>query len=353
MLYRLLRPALFALEAERAHGLAVRALAAVQAIPGGCAVLALGARPSERLRRRVGGLDLRAPVGLAAGFDKDARLVRAMAALGAGSVEVGTVTPRPQAGNPRPRMFRYPGVHSLQNRLGFNSAGLDAVEANLRRASPHPVTVGINVGKNKTTPNTEAQGDYLTQIERLRELGDYFVVNVSSPNTPGLRELQEAETLARLLGEARRLTARPILVKIAPDLDHGAARELAAAVLEAGAAGLVATNTTVDASGVAGARAEGGISGAALTERSRAMLRALAPTVAGRGILVSVGGISTAEEAYARLRAGADWVQLYSALVFEGPRLFARLHRDLLRLMDRDGAATLDDVVGADREAAA
>ncbi|MEZ5330493.1 MAG: quinone-dependent dihydroorotate dehydrogenase [Thermoanaerobaculia bacterium] len=349
MLYRLLRPLLFALDAERAHGLAVEALGAMQRLrPLRWAVGAALRVGSPRLEQDLLGLRFPLPVGLAAGFDKEGRLVAAFDALGAGSIEVGTVTPQPQDGNPRPRMFRFPAQQSLRNSLGFNNGGMSEVEKNLRSMPDFSIPVGINIGKNRATDIEVADGDYAMLAQRLGGLAGYLTVNVSSPNTPGLRSLQDPERLASLVAAVRRVCDRPLLVKIAPDLDAGRAIDLCEAALAAGARGIVATNTTTEAGGLPGARSEGGTSGAALRPASRAMLRTLAPRLAGRCILVSVGGVDSADEAYARLRAGASLVQLYSGLVFRGPGLFAAIHRGLLRRMDRDGHDSISGVIGAD-----
>jgi dihydroorotate dehydrogenase len=353
--YPLLRPLLFALEPEAAHGLATRALAGLQRLPAlERAVARRCALASPRLVQDLFGCRFPGPVGLAAGFDKDGRLVRAFAALGAGSVEVGTVTPRPQPGNPKPRLFRYPAERSLQNSLGFNSSGKVVVERNLRFSADSGIPVGVNLGNNSDTPIEVAKRDFLELVEALGPWADYLVLNVSSPNTPGLRSLQTAEGLVPLLAGARQLTDRPVLVKLAPDLEPAAAVELARAAVEGGAAGVVATNTTVDRTLLPGARPEGGLSGRVLRERSFTQLQALAGALFGRCALVSVGGVDSAAEAYRRLRAGASLVQLYSGLVFEGPALFRRIHRGLLELLDRDGLGSIAEAVGADlrREAA-
>lgn len=352
--YRLLRPLLFALDPEVAHGLALRALGALQGVPPLERRVARRCSPaSPRLAQELLGCRFPAPVGLAAGFDKDARVVRAMAALGAGSVEVGTVTPRPQAGNPRPRLFRHTGARSLQNALGFNSAGADVVEQNLLKMRPLGIPVGLNFGKNRSTSIEVAQQDYFQLIERLAPLADYVVLNVSSPNTPGLRALQAAAELEPLVAGARQRTDRPVLVKIAPDLEPAEAVELGLCAVEAGAAGLVATNTSADSALLPGARPGGGLSGRVLAGPSFALLRALAGGLHGRCLLVSAGGVDSAEEAYRRLRAGASLVQLYTGLVFEGPGLFRRIHRGLLELLDRDGFGSIAEAIGADRRAEA
>jgi dihydroorotate dehydrogenase len=347
--YSLIRPLLFAVEAERAHEWATAALRAAQRsawlrrrFRGACRV------DDARLGQRVLGRLFANPVGVAAGFDKDARMVPGLAALGFGAVEVGTVTPRPQPGNPRPRLWRHPAVRSLQNRLGFNSAGAAVVAANLKALGGHPVPVGVNLGVNRDTPREEAAADYARLVEALDGLADYFVVNVSSPNTPGLRDLQAADLLAKVLAATAQRTTTPVLVKIAPDMPAAAAVELGEAAVEAGAAGLIATNTTVDYDLIPGAERSGGLSGAVLRERSFTLLQALAGALAGRCVLISVGGVDSAREAYRRLRAGASLVQLYSALIYEGPGLAGRINRGLLRLLEDDGLSDITAAIGAD-----
>ncbi len=397
-LYPLLRPLLFRCDPERAHGLAIAALRLAQAVPGATALLARGHRVADpALRQELMGLEFPNPVGLAAGFDKDAMVVEAMAALGFGFVEVGTVTPHPQAGNPRPRLFRYPAERSLQNALGFNNQGLEAVRRRLERAarrrppsphtarsasvaqpapSPHAgrlfqVPLGVNVGKGRDTPAAAALAEYAALLARLGArfggpgaqggpdgraalagaLADYLVVNLSSPNTPGLRDLQNETFVRELLREARAVTTTPVLVKLAPDLEPEAAATLAAAAADAGAAGIVATNTSIDYALLPGARGAGGLSGKVLAARSRRICGAIARRLREGGsgaVLISAGGIDSGAEAYARLRAGASLVQLYTALVYEGPSLPGRINRELLALLARDGFSHVGQAVGAD-----
>jgi dihydroorotate dehydrogenase len=347
--YSLIRPLLFAVDAERAHDWATAGLRAGQR----SAWLRRRWRRAwcvddPRLSQELLGLRFANPIGVAAGFDKDGRMVPALAAFGFGAVELGTVTPRPQPGNPRPRLWRHVAARSLQNRLGFNSAGQAAVAANLARLGEHPVPLGVNLGKNRDTPPAAASDDYLALVDAFDDLADYFVINVSSPNTPGLRDLQAEDFLATLLAAAARRTATPVLVKLAPDLPAAAAVELAQAAVAAGAAGIVATNTTVDYDLIPGAQHTGGLSGAVLRDKSFAVLQALAQALAGRCLLISAGGVDSAEEAYRRLRAGAGLVQLYSALIYEGPGLAGRINRGLLRLLDRDGLPDIAAAVGAD-----
>jgi dihydroorotate dehydrogenase len=288
-------------------------------------------------------------VGLAAGFDKDAVAVRAMPALGFGFVEVGTVTPLPQPGNPKPRLFRHSSQASLQNALGFNNGGMAAMRERLERVHPAPLPLGVNVGKNKATPPEKALDDYETLIRGLHDLCDYMVVNLSSPNTPGLRDLQNEDFVRAILEMAKGITAKPVLVKIAPDLETAQAVALAETAVAAGAAGIIATNTTVDYSLLPGAKDFGGLSGRVLREKSFGIFQAVAQALFGKAVLISVGGIDSGAEAYRRIRAGASLVQIYTALVYQGPSLPRRVNEELLRLMERDGVKGIQEVIGADR----
>jgi dihydroorotate dehydrogenase len=352
--YVTLRRLLFGLEPETAHDLALRFLRLLQSLPP---LQKTWRRRNlvrdTRLSQEVWGLSFPNPVGLAAGFDKDARVVRTAPALGFGFTEVGTVTPEPQAGNPRPRIRRFPAQESLQNWLGFNNRGMAAMAARLARVYPAPIPVGVNIGKSRATPRDRAPEDYRRLLVGLRKLCDYFAVNVSSPNTPGLRELQSEAFLRPLLAEAKEATSKPVLVKIAPDLEISQAVDLCSAAVEAGASGIIATNTTIDYSLLpAAGEARGGLSGGVLREKSFRLFEGLARELFGKTVLVSVGGIDSAAEVYRRIRCGASLVQLYTALVFHGPGLVGRINRQLLRLLEQDGLRSLSEAVGADRRPA-
>ncbi|TWG86180.1 dihydroorotate oxidase A [Luteimonas sp. J16] len=328
-MYGLLRPLLFALEAERAHHAGLRALDCVQGLGLG---RLLGA-PPRPFPTRVLGLEFPNPVGLAAGLDKNGAHVDALFGLGFGFVEVGTVTPRPQPGNPAPRMFRLPRYRALINRLGFNNDGVDVLVRNVERARRRTGPLGINIGRNKDTPNESAIDDYLFCLERVYPLADYVTVNISSPNTAGLRELQEEQALRRLVGSLReaqeRLGARhgkrvPMLVKIAPDLSdddvHAAARVLSDLQVD----GVIATNTTVSRIAVQDdplSRETGGLSGEPLMNKSTAVLRMLRTRMPEAIPLVGVGGIMSGADAVKKMAAGASLVQVYTGLVYRGPAL--------------------------------
>lgn len=332
------------LDPETAHGLAIRAL---QLAP-----LPSAGADDPVLRTRVGRLELPNPVGLAAGLDKNGEALHGLARLGFGFVECGSVTPRPQPGNPRPRLFRLTEDRAIINRMGFNNAGLEPFAARLERR-PRTVVVGANLGANKDTEDKAA--DYVLGLTRLKGLADYVTVNVSSPNTPGLRALQGRAALDDLLGrlsEARGGDPTPVFLKIAPDLEPGEIAMIVEAGLDHRLDALIVSNTTLDRP--AGLRSPhrdeaGGLSGAPLRDRARAALRAAAEASAGRLPLIAVGGIDSGEEAYARIRAGACAVQLYSALVYEGPGLIGRIKRDLANRLRADGFATAADAVGTAR----
>jgi dihydroorotate dehydrogenase len=331
---------LFRLDAERAHELGIFGLRLL-ALAGPLRRRLLRKRCDTPLLERAAlGARFSNPVGLAAGFDKNAVTLRALPALGFGFAEVGTVTPLAQAGNPRPRLHRYPEALSLQNRLGFNNRGAAALGQRLREWRRHPpevpFPVGVNIGKNRDTPAERAAEDYLRVIETLGELADYYVLNVSSPNTPGLRALQSGPFLERVLSAGRRLTRRPFLIKVDPDLEPDPLCEVARAALAAGAAGIVATNTTLDHGLLVGAAARGGgLSGAVLRERSRRALETLRRCVPD-ATLVSVGGIDGAEEAHRRFHQGASLVQVYTAWVYAGPGFVLNMVRDLAFALERD-----------------
>ncbi len=327
-MYALARPFLFCLDAERAHDLALAAIET--AFRTGTSAL-LAAKPA-RLPTDAFGLRFANPVGLAAGLDKNGAYVDALAALGFGFIEVGTTTPRAQSGNPKPRMFRLPEHEAVINRLGFNNGGVDALVRNVERAK-FSGPLGINIGKNKDTPNERAVDDYRFCLERGHARASYITVNISSPNTQGLRYLQEEETLKRFIGTLReaqeRLAARdrarkPMLLKIAPDLSEAELDSIAEVLLAVGIDGLICTNTTIDRSAVAGhvhSDEAGGLSGKPVFERSTAVLRGMAARLGGAIPLVGVGGIVKGADAAAKLDAGASLVQFYSGLIYRGPAL--------------------------------
>lgn len=344
-LFDLVGPLIRCLEPERAHRLTIRALGT-----------GLVPRPPVKDRPRLGlsafGLSFPNPLGLAAGFDKDAEVPDAMLALGLGFVEVGSITPLAQPGNPRPRLFRLAEDRAVINRMGFNNAGAKAASERLRRRERNGI-VGVNLGKNKTSEN--ALADYVDGVEKLAEAADYLVVNVSSPNTPGLRALQSRDALHDLLQgvvAARNAGNRrpPLLLKIAPDLTEDDKRDIAAVVQETGIDGLICTNTTISRPQglVSRYRGEtGGLSGEPLFDLSTAVLADMYRLTGGKLPLIGVGGINDAGSAYAKIRAGASLLQLYSALVYRGPALIGEILDGLERRLDADGFDNLSQAIGA------
>ena len=336
-------PFLFRLDAERAHRLTIRMLGA-----WGRAGAPFAPRfQSPRLATTVAGIHFANPIGLAAGVDKDARAIDGFVALGFGSVEVGTLTPLPQPGNPQPRLFRLLEDKAVVNRMGFNNGGLDAALPRLRSAKRRGV-LGINVGANKDATDREA--DYVQGVAAAASLADYVTINISSPNTPGLRDLQHGDALRGLLAACAASKGRtPLFLKVAPDLDPAAIDDIARAAIEAEIDALIIGNTTVTRPGLRSANGAeaGGLSGAALAPLARARLADFRKATGGAVPLIAVGGIDSGAEAYARIRAGASLVQLYTALVYEGPGLAVRMLRDLDALVVRDGFGSVVEAVGA------
>jgi dihydroorotate dehydrogenase len=354
MLWPLLRWVLFRFDPETVHRLAHLAL---HLVPVG---FARWRRPAAHpiLATRCLGLDFQSPIGLAAGFDKGDASVAGLLGMGFSHVEVGTITPRPQSGNEKPRIFRLPEHRALINRMGFNNDGAEACAARLAGLSPaaRMGPVGVNVGKNKVTPNEQAVDDYLACIDRLHPFADYLVVNISSPNTPGLRQLQEKDALDKLLRAcvarlAELAPGKPLLVKLAPDLEPEALDEAVDVAISAGVAGIVATNTTLSRVGVDAhlrAKEAGGLSGAPLTQKATEVVRRVAIRAAGRVPIIGAGGVMNAEDAYAKLRAGASLVQVYTGFIYGGPGFAKRTCAQLAALLERDGFKSVADAVGAD-----
>lgn len=347
-LYKLAQPMLLALPPEDAHEMALRALE-------------LGLCPyevragSKELRQRVMGLDFPNPVGVAAGFDKDGRVPDAILGLGCGYAEIGTVTPRPQSGNPTPRVFRLIKERAIINRLGFNNGGHEAALCRLEARSKHGGIVGVNIGANKDTEDRGA--DYISGLEAFNDVASYFTVNISSPNTPGLRDLQAPEALDKLLGrlmEARhRLVSqgkprRPIVVKIAPDIPEDDITPICERLMAHDVDGIAVSNTTIARTGLSGetARQAGGLSGRPLFHRSTVMLARVYLATDGKVPLIGIGGIESGETALSKFEAGAQLIQLYSGLVYEGWSLIARIKAHLAEACRKAGVETIGDLTG-------
>lgn len=336
-MYALIKFFLFRLSPEKAHHITASLLKWVMYVPGVKSYCLKRGR-AQAQPFTFAGLQFPSGVGLAAGFDKNASLFPTFGWLGFGFIEVGTVTPRPQPGNPKPRLFRLVKDEALINRMGFNNGGVDAMVSNLKRLKKPPVIIGGNIGKNKDTPNENAVDDYLVCFHQLHDHVDYFVVNVSSPNTPGLRELQEKGPLTGILqammtANRQKSVQRPIFLKIAPDLTHSQLDDIVDIVTETGIAGIIATNTTIDRNGLATESAvleqigNGGLSGKPLQQKSTEVIRYLREKSGGQIPVMGIGGITDAAGAREKLEAGADLVQVYTGFIYRGPRLIREINQ--------------------------
>jgi dihydroorotate dehydrogenase len=342
MLYPIIRNALFLMPPETAHTVSMKGLDIAASTPFVKQLMAAQFKhQGKALSKQLMGIDFPNPVGLGAGFDKNAAHLESLALLGFGFIEIGTVTPKPQAGNPSPRLFRLPDQKALINRMGFNNDGVVAIAARLkkRKATTHtPIVIGGNIGKNKVTENSEAWKDYCTNFIGLEEVVDYFVVNVSSPNTPGLRELQEKESLRKIFSELQLLNKnnKPILLKIAPDLEPAALDDIIALTTEVNIAGLVSSNTTLDRSllnatnqSKANQIGLGGLSGQPLLKKSTAILHYLHKGINGRIPIIASGGIFTSADAKEKMEAGADLIQVWTGFIYEGPSIVKNICSNL------------------------
>lgn len=339
-MYELIKPLLFKFDPENIHHVVTGGLRRANRIWGVKSLLKnLYQFEDKRLEREVMGLKFKNPVGLAAGFDKNATLIEDFAEFGFGFIEIGTVTPLPQPGNEKPRMFRLPQDQGLINRMGFNNQGVDVVAARLKQVDRKGLIIGGNIGKNKITPNEDAVSDYIKCFDRLFDVVDYFVVNVSSPNTPGLRELQEKEPLKHILNTLQQRNLRdgkskPILLKIAPDLTDSQLDDIIEIVAETKIAGVIATNTTLSRENLNSSsnlkNQSGGLSGKPLSERSTEVIRYLSEKSNKSFVIIGVGGIHSAEDALEKIKAGASLVQIYTGFIYEGPALIKRILKGLL-----------------------
>ncbi len=349
--YQNLKKILFKLDPETAHTIAGFGLRTASHCP---ALLRYLAKQNfvthPMLKQEIFGRTFQNPVGLGAGFDKDGQYITAMPTMGFGFTEIGTVTPRPQDGNPKPRLFRLIEDNSIQNAMGFNNKGSHYMLQQLKKLYFFDYPIGINIGKNKITPESEALSDYETLFKAFKAYGDYIVINISSPNTPGLRDLQNENFINAVFALAKEITSQPVLLKIAPDMEPEDAVMLCKTAVEAGAAGIIATNTTIDYSLTDSPSKKdfGGISGALLTEKSYQLFKAIGQELYGKTLLISVGGIDSAEEAYKRIKAGASLVQVYSMLIYKGPALIKEINEGLITLLKKDGYNHISEAIGAD-----
>ncbi|MFC4306275.1 quinone-dependent dihydroorotate dehydrogenase [Cohnella boryungensis] len=360
-MYKLIKPLLFKMDPEAAHHLTIHGLGTATKVPGIPSLLSAvwGTKASPELAVDLFGLHFRHPVGLAAGLDKNARAVSGFSRIGLSFIEVGTVTPKGQAGNDQPRLFRLPPDEALINRMGFNNEGADAMAERLAKLSRRIVPLAVNIGKNKVTPNEKAADDYRACIRTLFPYGDFFVVNISSPNTPDLRALQHGDELRHLLdavkdemgkqAERHGELPKPILVKIAPDNTQEQLGYMAEAIQLSGMSGIIATNTTIGRDGLTHRNAgeTGGLSGRPLTHRSTEVIRELYKLTQGKLPIIGSGGIFTADDAYEKILAGASLVEVYTSLIYKGPVVVKQIHKGLLARLKQDGFTRITQAVGA------
>ncbi len=349
--YQTLKKLLFKLDPEQAHALAGLGLQLSTLCPPlGTALQKHYFITHPSLKQRYFGRTFLNPVGLAAGFDKNGAYIKAMPHLGFGFTEIGTVTPKPQEGNPKPRLFRLLDIRSIQNAMGFNNKGSYHMLQRLKKVTFFDYPIGINIGKNKLTPDHEALSDYELLFKAFKEYGDYVVINISSPNTPGLRDLQNETFIKSVFKMGKEITSKPILLKIAPDMSSDDAIILCQSAIDAGADGIIATNTTIDYALADSAYTKdfGGLSGAVLKEKSYTLFQTIGKAFHDKTLLISVGGIDSAEEAYKRIKAGASLVQIYSMLIYDGPSLIKEINEGLISLLKKDGYTHISQAIGAD-----
>jgi len=348
--YKTIKNMLFKLEPETAHtiaGFGLKTLSTIKSLKEYYKNEYFNSNPI--LKQNILGMEFANPVGLGAGFDKNGDYIDSIISLGFGYIEVGTVTPKPQKGNDKPRLFRLVEDESIQNAMGFNNKGSDYLIENMKQnIKEYPV--GINIGKNKLTAEDKALDDYEFLLKELESYSDYIVINISSPNTPGLRDLQNEEFITSLFTMAKDITTKPIFLKIAPDMTSRDAINLCGVAIKAGASGIIATNTTIDYSLTPNAKDFGGISGKLLKEKSFELFNDIAKEYYGKTILISVGGIDSPEEAYRRIKAGASLIQVFSMLIYRGPQLIKDINDGLVKLIQEDGYENISQAIGVDRE---
>ena len=354
MNYDTLKKIFFLFDPETAHKIAEFGLRALYATPGGLEVLAkFGVYKDEILTQKIWDLSFDNPVGIAGGFDKNATMIAPLAALGFGHIDFGTFTPRPQSGNEKPRLFRLVSEQSIQNAMGFNNEGADVIERRVRKIYPFVIPIAANIGKNKATSNEDALSDYEALGRKFNGLCDFFIINVSSPNTPNLRALQENSFINELIGAMKKITNRPLVLKLAPDMNADQAIALCKCAVQSGASGIIINNTSVDYSLSPNARDFGGLSGRLITEKSRKLFAQVARELFGRTVLISCGGIDSAQEAYERIKSGASLVQIFTAFIFKGPFVAKSINEGLAELLRADGFNNISEAVGVNLKARA
>ncbi len=349
MLYSLVKKYLFSLDAEYAHEKVCQILRMLSSSPFLCSLIhSQWGYKNPKLENEILGLNFPNPLGLAAGFDKNASMLRALTAFGFGYLEAGTLTNIAQSGNEKPRLFRHIEEESLQNAMGFNNYGAILGARSFKRFAPYKTPIGINLGKNKHIEQAQALEDYKAVLNQCLNIGDYYTFNLSSPNTPNLRDLQNKAFVHELFCMAKEMTHKPLFLKIAPDLETDGMLEIVNSAIGAGAHGIIATNTTIDKSLVFAPKEMGGLSGKCLTKKSREIFKELAKAFFNKSVLISVGGISDAKEAYERIKMGASLLQIYSAFIYNGPNLCQNILKDLVKLLQKDGFLSVKEAIGAD-----
>lgn len=347
-MYHLLSPYIFKLEPEKAHEMAHFTLSHILPLPLIQDIIANNyCVVDERLALNINGLNFYNSIGLAAGFDKNASMIRGLSALGFGFLELGTITKVAQEGNPKPRIFRFEKEQSLQNAMGFNNNGSSSVASALKSCYPYSIPLGINIGKNKIIAQSDALKNYENALLDCLNVGDYYTFNLSSPNTPNLRDLQNVKFVNELFSMAKSHTKKPLFLKISPDMKTDNMLKVVESAIKSGANGIIATNTTTDYTLLPNAKDSGGISGAVLKERSKATLKVLSEAFFGKATIISVGGIDSADEAYERILLGASLLQVYSGLIFKGPELCKSINKGILARLELDGFKSISEAIGA------
>lgn len=347
-MYKLLKRFIFKINPEIAHKLSIVFLSIVKRVPILRKIFVKSLLVREPvLHQEIFDLNFVNPIGIAAGFDKDAQLNDAMSMLGFSYNEIGAVTLKPQEGNIKPRLARHIKEKTLQNAMGFNNGGIEKIKKNLLKDYPYSTPIGANIGKNKDTPSNNAIGEYLALIKEIESVVDFLTINISSPNTKNLRDLLNENFVEELFSRSKELTTKPLLLKLSPDLEVDSALKISDIALKCGCAGLIATNTTIDYSLIKEPKGfGGGLSGEVLKDKSYAMLKELANSFFSKTTIISVGGISSVNDVYDRLKAGASLVQIYTALIYEGPSLIKKINLDLIKLLKKDGYNSIKEIIG-------
>lgn len=352
--YKKIRPYLYKYDAEKVHNLAMKVMKLPQKIPLFESMIArYYCRIHDNLAQNIHGLKFYNPIGLASGFDKNAEAVRPLASLGFGYLELGSITQMPQDGNEKPRIFRHVAEDSLQNAMGFNNIGARGMLANLKEVYPFCIPLGINIGKNKNIAQGDALKNYELSLDTLKDYGDYFAFNISSPNTPGLRDLQNESFVSDLLKMAKAITNKPLFIKISPDMDIDSMLRVCESAIANGVHGIIATNTSIDYTLVANpfkrdGASIGGISGKALAQKSKEILKILGQNFHKKTTLIAVGGIYNANEAYERIKLGASLVQILSGMIYEGPSIICRINNELSKKLQADGLKHISEAIGVE-----